>query len=484
MSRCFPFPPPGYEKARNEDANLPMKEKHKEKRHKKEKDREKKEGKEKKDKDRSKDKHKEKKDRKERHKDKKDKDKNKTSDEKRNEGRKEGCNGLLGEFGYKAETLKDSKLMGELGRRIRDEATGNGCQLAQNFSVTADQRRNEGFGRLMGQTEKKTEGKDKKKDENKHGDFTTAEKQSDKDKYRGTSDKMVRNINDTDQKRIVGSIPTEKEAEKRIEGKEKVNKGKEIDRRGERHNKNGELEEKRSKGNEKYRDKEKKEEKDKLEQDNHKYDKEQHKFRENGRMEQTGKTLNIKSSFPPKDSNNSVSLEGNLKKRKELETNGFIHENVTRPNKLPRPASYLLPSENGWKSESCHVTISSTSDRKGSNDIRKVEINKEHSVNGIAETQPSSVVPRPSISIEASENGEASTRPPHPDSKYLNQILSIPKVGEWSDFDDQEWLFGSNSLGSKPKAAVCNSSEIPQVWAEALQLESADVCALPYVIPY
>lgn len=161
-----------------------------------------------------------------------------------------------------------------------------------------------------------------------------------------------------------------------------------------------------------------------------------------------------------------------------------LAENVTRPNKLPRPASYLLPSENGWKSESCHVTISSTSDRKGSNDIRKVEINKEHSVNGIAETQPSSVVPRPSVSIEASENGEASTRPPHPDSKYLNQILSIPKVGEWSDFDDQEWLFGSDSLGSKPKAAVCNSSEIPQVWAEALQLESADVCALPYVIPY
>lgn len=133
--------------------------------------------------------------------------------------------------------------------------------------------------------------------------------------------------------------------------------------------------------------------------------------------------------------------------------------------------------------EASHVSIPCTSDRQGSNGIRKVEINKEHKVNGNIETQPSSVFPRPSVSIEASENGEASTRPPHPDSKYLSQILSIPKMEDWSDFDDQEWLFGSNGLRSKPTAADA-ATETAQVWREALWIESADVVALPYVIPF
>lgn len=162
----------------------------------------------------------------------------------------------------------------------------------------------------------------------------------------------------------------------------------------------------------------------------------------------------------------------------------MIAENDIRPKKFPKPAASLLHCENGRKLEASHVSIPCTSDRQGSNGIREVEINKEHKVNGNIETQPSSVFPRPSVSIEASENGEASTRPPHPDSKYLSQILSIPKMEDWSDFDDQEWLFGSDDLRSKPKAVACDSSEMLQVWAQALQIESADVYALPYVIPY
>lgn len=195
--------------------------------------------------------------------------------------------------------------------------------MVQNFIVT-DQRRNEGIGRLMEQTER-VEGKDKKKVEHKHGDDRRAEKQSDGDKCGGSIDEMVRNINDADQKRIEGTGSTEKEAEKRIEGKEKVKKDKEVGRRGERHNKDRDREEKRNNGKDKYRDKEKKKEKDKVDHENHRLDKEQNKSRESGRMEHMSKTLSIKSSFPFKNSDSSVSSEGNLKKRKEFETNGFMH---------------------------------------------------------------------------------------------------------------------------------------------------------------
>ncbi|XP_074282687.1 uncharacterized protein LOC141607225 [Silene latifolia] len=87
MSRCFPFPPPGYEKKlRIEDVTLLAKEKDKEKKHKKDKDKYKKEGSEK-DKQRSKEKRKEKDKEKHKHKDRAKKDAKKQSrDEKSFEG--------------------------------------------------------------------------------------------------------------------------------------------------------------------------------------------------------------------------------------------------------------------------------------------------------------------------------------------------------------------------------------------------------------
>ncbi|CAO2831366.1 unnamed protein product [Amaranthus hypochondriacus] len=86
MSRCFPFPPPGYErKTKTDHSDLLKKEKSKEKKHKKEKkDKEKKEGKEKREKERSDEKHREKKDKKEKSRDKrKDREKDRAEKHKR-----------------------------------------------------------------------------------------------------------------------------------------------------------------------------------------------------------------------------------------------------------------------------------------------------------------------------------------------------------------------------------------------------------------
>ena len=174
--------------------------------------------------------------------------------------------------------------------------------------------------------------------------------------------------------------------------------------------------------------------------------------------------------------------------------------------------------ENGRKLEPCQTDIPSTSGRQGAASNGIVDI-KEHRLNGLVEPQrpnagsisassttlqvnengeasakapllrlqrPDAYPTRPSsTTLQVNDNGEAFSKPPHPDSKYLIQILSIPKVEDLSDNDDQEWLFSSNCLLSKESKAGSPQAEGTQhVWAKALQIESADVYALPYVIPY
>lgn len=117
-------------------------------------------------------------------------------------------------------------------------------------------------------------------------------------------------------------------------------------------------------------------------------------------------------------------------------------------------------------------------------DDQKVNHN-DLKINGVEDgkkTNESS--PRPS-SKKVKKNGGISAKPPHPDSKYLSQILSIPSV-EWPDMDNQEWLFSSsgNQQSDKPTPGSSQVAEPKHVWSKALRIESADITALPYVIPY
>ncbi|XP_010274071.1 PREDICTED: myb-like protein X [Nelumbo nucifera] len=490
MSRCFPFPPPGYEKkARTDDADVLTKEKHKEKKHKKEKkDKEKKEGKEKKDKEkdkeRSKDKHREKKDRKEKHKDKKDKerekDKHKTLDDKRNEGRPEGHNAeKLGQNIQCAEEIKDSKFVQELDRRIRDEEKGTGNQMVENFTGTGH-RKAEIMSRLVEKSmEYRVQGKEKNKD--KKGDDRRTDGQRNKDEEKGMGNAMLQSSTRMDQRRVEEVVrPMEKDTEKRVEGKEK-NKDKEgNDRRKDKHKEKDR--EKKSKGKNKEKEKEKEKGKDKNE---HRLN-EQDKSRESSKKDPVV-TPNVKTLHLPKDNEKSAATDGNLKKRKDFEMNGFLHDNEIQPNKLPRPSSSSHPfPENGRKLETCRTAIQFSSDRQGAANNHKVD-DKEHKVNGIIQDRPiPTFSAKPSFTtVKANGNGEAPAKPPHRDLKYLSQILTVPKMEEWSDFDDQEWLFSSDNLRlEKCKQQSSGVDETTQVWGEALQIESADVCALPYVIPY
>ncbi|XXG50378.1 hypothetical protein AAC387_Pa02g4405 [Persea americana] len=608
MSRCFPFPPPGYEKeARNDDIESLQKEKHKEKKQKKEKkDKEKREDKEKRDKERSKDKNKEKKERKEKHKHKKkekdrDKEKNSTPDDNRTvKGRNEGCNEeKLGESSSQAVDHMETKLTEELGKRVKNEARPaenqmlretnapvqrtsesmfnapdqrramghmetklmeeqgksiknearpaenqvfretiasvqrrsenmfnapnkkkavghmeaklteelgkrikNEARPAENqvFRETIapiqrriestfnapDQRRVESLGRAVEKEKEKEKGTAQK--EKKEGDNRRPERRDDSVGVGGTAENIIMGqiINGTDQSA----------GQQRSEGKEKNKdkKSKEGDDRGGDRHKDKNREEKRSKKKDKKRDKEKEKEKDKVKEKCEDRPTEWDKLKDSQKEQMNA--VNIKAPVPPTSSNNSeksIGSEGNLKKRKDFETNGFAYENDLHPTKLPRLASSSqMPLENGKNFESSHISIRCSSERRegcsserlGETNYRKGEINKEHKINGTVKVQPSTVISmRTSVPLEPFVGCEASNRPPHPDSIRLNQLLSIPKMEEWSDFDDQEWLFSSNSIHSKATAPDA-ATEAMQVWREALRIESADVIALPYVIPF
>ncbi|KAI8538110.1 hypothetical protein RHMOL_Rhmol09G0076900 [Rhododendron molle] len=605
MSRCFPFPPPGYEKkARTDDTDLLKKEKHREKKQKREKDKEKREGKEKREKDRSDGKHRDKKERKEKHGDKKkdkekyrdkDKDKGNTSEEKSNTGQSEIYNGGDKDKGNTSEEKsntgqseiynggklnekerdqdKDKSSIpyereqghnGEkpsqnsvLGRRIRDEENRNGSQLVERIRVP----------------EQKS---DVQIDEVVVTDTGILAEGMQNNKGKRIDDRKI-----DGQGRLF-----ETSNERRMEEKENSKEVKGDKKRGDkRKNKD---KEKKSHGKDKEREKEKK----KVEvSENKSEDQDKYKDRIKNDLH---RAQDIKMLHVFKNGDSNTGTEGNLKKRKEFEPNGFLHETDIRPSKMPRPSPH--PStENGRKLVPCRPPMLSSSDCLGPPNNLKLD-NKEHKVNGVigahslslsskrssaippadqtaqdsmkplhpdskyfsktssaippadqivqdfvkpthpdskylsktssaiapadqivqASVKPphpeskhlrkkSSAIPPADQIVQASmkppppdskylskkSSGippadqilEASKKPPHPDSKYLDQVLSVPKLKEWSDFDDQEWLFSSRNGRSSEKPDA-GSSEIPRVWAEALRIESADVCALPYVIPY
>ncbi|XP_050205420.1 uncharacterized protein LOC126655333 [Mercurialis annua] len=610
MSRCFPFPPPGYEKkARVDDTDLLKKEKHKEKKHGKDKkDNEKREGKEKRDKDRSKDKHREKKDRKEKHKDKdrdKDKDKNHSSEEKKFEGQSGYYNGeKCGSVNLQNRETGDSVHVEELARRIRNEDRASGSQMfpkvvatdkrrvdVREMVVEGDQRkglvleRDQRKGEVRGMLVERDQGKGEVRGmvverEQEKGDvrgmvmerdqgkwevrgmvversinnhFQEKEKASsknlvaaerivsnhsqEKDSLKNKTTLVVgrsfsnfeehrkvngqrNHVNATglekpfgqnsfgmDQERVEGIVKLveKKDAEKQMEGKVK-NGQKEYDSKGDKHKTKDREKSRKSK----HKDRSKEEKKEKTKEIKEP-SKEQPILKENSsKLKESRKDpLDFRNNISPgalKLSSVSPAAEAILGKRKEPERNGHLLDAEIRPSKFPRPASSSpLVVENGKKLEMCQTAVRFVSEKQGLGNSHGVDI-KEQKINGfikpqqkinglitagqkinglIAERSHISSTKSSAVGVPAGENGEAVPKPPHPDMKYLSRILSIPKMEECLDVDDQEWLLSCNHPRSTiPSRGSPGIDGAQQVWAETLRIESADISALPYVIPY
>ncbi|MED6130786.1 hypothetical protein PIB30_003807 [Stylosanthes scabra] len=591
MSRCFPFPPPGYEKeARADEVDLLKKEKHKEKKHRKEKkDKGKKDSKEKREKEGRDGKHKEKKDKKDKHREKKkdkekdkDKDKDKekvkekekdrdkvkvsdrdktktgTADDKEFPRHAEGPNvgkayqketkqsDKKGTFveekpakqhtidngekvrqnNHLAKENKDSKFVMEFDRMVRDDNGGAGNHLVQ-FTNTDHRKEDEAF-RFVGKgsgtwfdgkerlndkafNAKKIDGKGIQAQErpfanaavpNHVGNFhprvdgtpkvleknRTLEAGNIHPRVDGVSKIMEKKIEKTLEANIEGKERVkekkdegkEKVKEKKDEGKEKVKEKKDEKRREKRKDRE---KEKKGHGKDKDRDKEKKKEEKPMENTEVK-NVELNKSKEGNKAGPVGLTplSQVKNSHE-----NAVTGE-NPKKRKDVESNGVPRANDNWPSKLPRPSSSHLFTENGRILEPCQVSVPNASDRQGGAATNVKIENKEGKINGIIDTQPIEVPSNKSRTappVPAEPVIEATVKPPHPDAKYLSQVYSIPKMEEWSGFDDQEWLFGSsNSQETRPVVGSSEVAEPHQVWAEGFHIEPVDVFALPYVIPY
>ncbi|KAE9460910.1 hypothetical protein C3L33_07261, partial [Rhododendron williamsianum] len=509
MSRCFPFPPPGYEKKTTlADTNLLTKEKHKEKKHKKhKKGKEKSEGKEReKDKERSDRQPKEKKERKKKHKDRNDRDREKKNDtvEKDIVRPSEGQNGeKLGSKCPESGATVDSKFFLELYKRIKDEGGARENQMLKSITVTY-RTSGELAGRVVeiniaNSTEAKETYKNKKDgDRNINGEWNQVEVRGVENGFvQGfcVEDGFVQGFNRMDQNRVGGvSGPVEKEVKKQREGEKKHK------------HKDGERQKSTDKPDYKDRAKEKEKEAKAKEKEP---DKKQPILQESDKDGVDSPIL--KPSPLLNDGNKSSTYNISLGKRKELEMNGFSHD---WPNKLPRliSSSHQLV-ENARKLELCQSALQLACERQAaastnhkveaiissSHQIlqngRKLEskptsisnkTDKDARTNGFLEAQQLNASSgKPSSTARSKEKVEASVKFPHPDSKYLSQVLHIPKVAEWSDFDDQEWLFSNYKLHvKKPNAGPLEVDCTPQVWAQALRTESMDVAALPYVIPF
>ncbi|KAJ0810508.1 hypothetical protein HanPI659440_Chr01g0027761 [Helianthus annuus] len=602
MSRCFPFPPPGYEKKPLvDDPDLLKKEKRKEKKHKKDKD--KKDSKEKREKDRSEGKHKEKKDKKDKHRDKKkDKEKSKTStpDEKNIHGQFEGYNGetlyhqneqtkeKIGSIDDKKPSIQyphqngvlfrnrteqnrtkvgdteNLKFVQELDRRIRDEEKGIG---SQQFVV--DGRKNSG-NKFETQ---KADVRQAVMDAAGFGGNVTVSRingatlpldnrRIEKTKERGVDGRQtVMDVagyggNVAVPNRVNGATPPPPPL-----GDRRVEKMREIGSDDKRKNKD--------------RDKQKMEKEKKPEKLREKSEQKKVKREKNNDImkSDTVDGANSLSAYTLENSFQGVGNDGNLKKRKAMETNGVLYENEPRPNKMARPINNISP-ENGRKLDFLQKPGTSLLDKQGASHGASFNNSNVGSkggpggqrVNGMMTSQPVSIPakkppapafthvpskpspiksppvitnhvasqspptkplpnhiaaqsparkpppsipnpiaahqlpplssppqlpttagkqqpkPPPAVVNKAAPVPVPKKKPPHPDTKYLTQILSVPKLDPWCGLDDQEWLFSSKA-GPRSKKPPMNEPEI-QVWSEAKHIESVDVCALPYVIPY
>lgn len=189
--------------------------------------------------------------------------------------------------------------------------------------------------------------------------------------------------------------------------------------------------------------------------------------------------LNSKPLAPPHKDNaiGIVCFEGTTKKRKYLDTNGYLQENDERSNKITRMISFSQNLVNGRSLELHHTAPCSILLKSGAiNNLRTDRLleNNEIKITGNATSQLSPLELKPPVSAVFTKNSDVS---------YLSQIYTVPKMAELPEIDDQDWLFHCYDSLQMSKIDL-KAEKIPLVFAEALRIESADVLALPYVVPF
>lgn len=82
-----------------------------------------------------------------------------------------------------------------------------------------------------------------------------------------------------------------------------------------------------------------------------------------------------------------------------------------------------------------------------------------------------------SVSSSGYMSNKGYLKQPHPDTKYLSQLYSLPPAQDFSYYIDQDWLFSQDR--DERKTAAFEAAESDQVWSDAQLIDTADVIALP-----
>ncbi|KAK4743929.1 hypothetical protein SAY87_010241 [Trapa incisa] len=545
MSRCFPFPPPGYiKKTRAESidsVDLLKQDKLKDKKDKKEKNRVKLEGKERKENDLTDEKHKDKKEKKDKHRDKKEKERDK--EKRRDKDHSSSSNdkklplqtgaidkektptekgpllpllpvGQAGDRSIRKENERDvyrnstpdgrrpigqninkttatnnnslrdtgdnNKYVHELKKRVRNDMT-TGTQLAEKFMVA---KRNDAT--VVQFSSKPSAGV---KPEGREWNKEQRDNEQKLERVNGTL--KVQKFDGAFQSRVQDiTTPLEQKNGKEMEWRER-SKGREGDDKWGDKSREKDREKKSQGQVELIKGQEVERTTERSEINKHS-NQERLKFSRNNELLSSP---NVKGQHQPaKEPKKMVAVfSDNINKRKVPEANGFLHANEIRLTKMPKQtlASHP-PLENGRILESypgpAQVSPPSGPTTNSNNIVRAKEDKK---INGVKDTRPTPPISSPfniqlsTLQVNSPLNEVPSVGPPHPDSRYLDEILSrvtrmeeLPELG-----DDQGWLFDSKSEDSK-KSHHMQVDQLPQVWGESLHIGSADIYALPYVVPF
>ncbi|GMH20399.1 hypothetical protein Nepgr_022240 [Nepenthes gracilis] len=357
--------------------------------------------------------------------------------------------------GVQTVQLNETMFVQELQKRVGDE-DGARSEITKTIIGSSHRRDKSSLGRVLDRNA--ADGSEGKESYNYGGGFDSkANGQRAFNGARGPEDRIVQNLKGTEQRRAEINRSFEKDFEGPVEGKPMGI----LDGSAFYENK---VEEGKRKS--KVQDQNKKQKAEKAVAEDGECNKELSRLKKIGNGPING--------FRPhlfKECYETSAGSANAAKRKEPETNGFLHDADIQCSKLPKLVSFDHPvTENGRKYEAGAVMIHSTSTAKN-----------DHKINGIIEAQRTDASTSLPFSYVKTEKIQSlSHKQPHPDAKFLSQLLSVPKMEKWPEYDGQDWLFGSK----KTEVGCFHADGEQQVQSHALYLESADVFALPYVLPY
>uniref|UniRef100_K3YNG8 Uncharacterized protein n=1 Tax=Setaria italica TaxID=4555 RepID=K3YNG8_SETIT len=174
-------------------------------------------------------------------------------------------------------------------------------------------------------------------------------------------------------------------------------------------------------------------------------------------------------------------------KEKEMEKNGTVnehkHENLgARKNKVHNLMDLGFHNEKKFTSDNINKrkdlsTNSSPHELLGTNACEIGRDKPQDVYNNGTTGSHCSAEDIASVSSSGYMSNKGYLKQPHPDTKYLSQLYSLPPAQDFSYYIDQDWLFSQDR--DERKTAAFEAAESDQVWSDAQLIDTADVIALP-----